>query len=124
MFWKGDNKLGKFAIACPECGSYVVAYNGLHGLIKRKVVCQCGRQIDVQTERMTSTICPHCNNSVIYDQGNPNPNCPVCGETIAPSDKVQMIPFKCPECGVSLEAPLGTGNYNCPICDRKIDVQR
>ncbi|MCD8190571.1 MAG: SPFH domain-containing protein [Clostridiales bacterium] len=119
--------MGKFAMECPHCGNYVTAYNGLRGLVQKKITCSgCGTEIDVRTERMTSVKCPHCENNVIYDQGKKTPRCPVCGNEIAPSTGQKFIKFKCPECGVGLTASEGTGKepYICPICDCKIDVQR
>lgn len=116
--------MGKFAMECPQCGNYVTAYNGLRGLVQKKITCKCGNEIDVRAERMTSVSCPHCNNTVIYDQGKKTPRCPVCKEEIAPSAGQKMIAFKCPECGVRLSATEGTAERDCPICDCHIDVQR
>lgn len=116
--------MGKFAIICPKCNQYVTAYNGLHGLFKNKVTCTCGNVINVKAERMTSAECPHCGNTVVYDQGKSIPSCPVCKQKIQPSAENRVVSFKCPECGIELNATEGTEQYTCPICDNKIDVQR
>lgn len=116
--------MGKFAIICPKCNQYVTAYNGLHGLFKNKVTCTCGNVINVKAERMTSAECPHCGNTVVYDQGKSIPSCPVCKQRIQPSAENRVVSFKCPECGIELNATEGTEQYICPICDNKIDVQR
>lgn len=121
---KGEKVMGKFAIECSQCGNYVMAYNGIRGLVQNKITCNCGNEINVRAERLTSVVCPHCNNTVIYDQGKKIPKCPVCKEEIAPSSGQKMVSFKCPECGVRLNATEGTKSYECPICDCQIDVQR
>lgn len=116
--------MGKFAIICPKCSQYVTAYNGLHGLLKNKITCTCGNVINVKAERMTSAECPHCGNTVVYDQGKSIPSCPVCKQKIQPSAENRVVTFKCPECGMELSASEGTQKYKCPICDNDIDVQR
>lgn len=116
--------MGKFAIMCPECKQYVIAYNGLRGLIQNKITCNCGNVIDVKIERMTSVRCVGCGNTVVYDQGKQVPSCPVCKKRIFPASSCRVNFFKCPECGVGLSATEGTERYSCPICDREIDVQR
>lgn len=116
--------MGKFAITCNKCGNYVMAYNGLRGLVQNTVKCTCGNEIDVRAERMTAAVCPHCSNAVVYDQGkNQKATCPVCHEPILPGTSEKMREFQCPQCGVSLRASEGTKKYNCPICDCNIDVQ-
>lgn len=115
--------MGKFALLCPKCNNYVTAYNGLRGLVRNKITCQCGNAINVKTERMISVDCPTCGNSVIYDQGKSVPSCPVCKNRIMPGEGKRIV-FKCPECGVGLQAAEGTKEYLCPICDNYIDVQR
>lgn len=115
--------MGKFALICPKCNNYVTAYNGLRGLVRNRIKCQCGNIIDVRTERMTSAVCPSCGNSVIYDQGKSIPNCPVCKSKIQPGEG-KKYSFQCPECGIGLWATEGTEEYICPVCDHSIDVQR
>ena len=101
--------MGKFAIICPKCSQYVTAYNGLHGLLKNKITCTCGNVINVKAERMTSAECPHCGNTVVYDQGKSIPSCPVCKQkNTTISGKIEIVTFKCPECGMELSASEGT----------------
>ena len=74
--------MGKFAIECPKCGSINTASTGLFA--KRKIPCgTCGSEIDVKTGRITSKICPNCQNVFVYDQAKTKDRkCPVCGEPI------------------------------------------
>ena len=118
--------MGKFAIQCPGCNNYIMAYNGLRGLIKNKITCgSCGTEVNVKSERMISCRCPGCGNMVLYDQGKKTPKCPVCNSQIEPKPGQRMISFSCPGCGVGLRAAEGTNeDYICPLCDTKIDVQK
>lgn len=116
--------MGKFAMACPKCGNYVTAYNGLRGLIQNKITCECGCEIDVRAERMSAVECPHCGNSVIYDQGSKIASCPVCKNKIEAGTSRKMKAFHCPQCGIGLTASEGTRRYTCPVCDCSIDVQQ
>lgn len=91
--------MGKFAISCPSCGSYVTAYNGLRGLIHNQITCEnCNHTIDVKSNRMINVVCPNCKNSVMYDQGKKVPKSPVCNHEIAPAARKKMIQIHCPTC--------------------------
>ncbi len=116
--------MGKFAMSCPKCGNYVTAYNGLRGLLQNKINCECGCEIDVRAERMSAVECPHCGNSVIYDQGKKIASCPVCKHQIEAGTSRKMRSFHCPQCGIGLSASEGTKRYSCPVCDYDIDVQK
>ena len=62
--------MAKFAIACPKCGKYAEAKTGFFA--RKKIECSCGNIIDVRTDKLASTKCPHCGNQVVYyddDQG-------------------------------------------------------
>ena len=117
--------MGKFAISCPKCGKYVMAHNGLVGLIKNTVTCTCGTEIDVKAERMAATVCSQCGNTVVYDQGNSKKRkCPVCNNPIAIGEDLHMVSFRCPECNLELSAQKGADTYTCPVCDHVIDVTK
>ena len=117
--------MGKFAISCPSCGNYVTAYNGLRGLIQNEITCgNCNTVIDVKNNRMTSVVCPNCNNSVMYDQGKRIPKCPVCDQEISPASGQKMIKIHCPTCHAAYSMSEGTTEYTCPLCDSVIDVRK
>ena len=116
--------MGKFAMSCPKCGNYVTAYNGLRGFIQNTIHCECGCEIDVRAERMSAVECPHCGNSVIYDQGKKIASCPVCKHEIEAGTSRKMSSFHCPQCGIGLSALESTRRHFCPVCDYDIDVQK
>lgn len=86
--------MGTCTICCPNCGSYVKAYNGLRGMIQNHITCgNCNETIDVKSNRMISVICPSCKNSVLYAQGKKVPKCPVCNN-VSLCCKIQLLlPF-------------------------------
>ena len=61
--------MSKFVIECPNCGKYAEASSGgFLGIGKtRKIDCTCGYTINVATDKISSKICPHCGNTVIFD---------------------------------------------------------
>ena len=71
--------MGKFVIECPRCGKFAEASTGFFA--KRKITCSCGYTIDVKTDKMSSRVCPHSGNTVIFDQSKGSAaRCPVCGQ--------------------------------------------
>ena len=113
--------MAKFVIECPECGRYVEAKNGLFA---KSINCYCGHLINIRTEKMTSRICPHCGNNVLFDQSKgKKAKCPICQKpinTIAEQDKT--VEFSCAQCGVRLQTQKGDTVYTCPICSHVNDV--
>ena len=57
--------MAKFVIECPVCGKYAEARSGFFA--KKKVECACGHMIDIRTEKLSSKVCPHCGNDVVYE---------------------------------------------------------
>ena len=114
--------MSRFVIECPKCGRYAEAKTGFFA--RKKVDCACGYTIDVRTDRLTSRVCPHCGNSVVFDQTRgAEAKCPVCGEsinTMAEQDK--MVEFSCHRCGVRLRTAKSAASYVCPVCDFENDV--
>lgn len=102
---------------CPNCGRYVQAETGLFA--KRKIDCSCGYTIQVRTDKLTSRICPHCGNAVVFDQSKGEKAlCPVCKEpinTMAEQTKTEEI--SCEQCGVRLIVNVAAQMYVCPVCD-------
>ncbi len=110
-------KVGRFIMECPNCGRYVQAETGLFA--KRKIDCSCGYTIQVRTDKLTSRICPHCGNAVVFDQSKGEKAlCPVCKEpinTMAEQTKTEEI--SCEQCGVRLIVNVAAQMYVCPVCD-------
>lgn len=114
--------MSKFVIECPTCGRYAEAKTGFFA--RKKIDCACGYTIDVRTDKLTSRECPHCGNTVVFDQSRgAAAKCPVCGEpinTMAEQDK--MAEFTCSQCGVRLRTARSASSYICPVCDHVNDV--
>ena len=114
--------MSKFVIECPSCGRYAEAKTGF--FVRKKIDCACGHIINVRTERLTSRVCAHCGNDVVFDQSKgAAAKCPVCGEpinTMAQQDKT--VEFSCAQCGVRLNTAKGASTYVCPVCDHVNDV--
>ena len=73
--------MAKFVIPCPRCGSYTEARKGLFA--RRKVSCACGNVFNIKAEKIKSKVCPHCGNSVLYDQTvGESAKCPICHKEI------------------------------------------
>ena len=104
---------------CPSCGKYVEAKTGFFA--RKKIDCTCGYTIDVRTDKLTSRVCAHCGNQVVFDQSKgDDARCPVCGEPINTlADKDKTIEFSCAQCGVRLHTHKGAEKYTCPVCDHE-----
>lgn len=112
----------EFVIECPNCGRYAEAKTGFFA--RKKIDCSCGYTINVRTDRLASRVCPHCGNTVVYDQSKGDKaRCPVCHEPINTlADNTKLEEFSCAQCGVRLEVAKGTERYICPVCDHENDV--
>ena len=114
--------MSKFVMECPNCGKYVEAKTGFFA--RKKIDCTCGYTINVRTDKLTSRVCVHCGNDVVFDQSKgAAAKCPVCGEpinTMAQQDKT--VEFSCGQCGVRLNTAKGATTYICPVCDHVNDV--
>ena len=112
----------KFVMECPNCGKYVEAKTGFFA--RKKIDCACGYTIDVRTDKLTSRVCAHCGNDVVFDQSKgANAKCPVCGEPInTMADQDKTVQFSCAQCGVRLNTAKGATSYICPVCDHVNDV--
>ena len=115
--------MSKFVIECPSCGKYTQASTNLFA--RKKIDCTCGYTIHVKTDKMTSRVCPHCGNNVIFDQSKGEKAlCPVCKEKINTSDSIfNKVEFTCPSCSCNLSADKNAEHYTCPLCETVIDVQ-
>ena len=109
--------MSKFVIECPRCGKYAEARTGFFA--RKKIDCACGYTIDVRTDKVTARQCPHCGNTVVFDQSKGvDAKCPVCGERInTQAEQTRFAEFSCAQCGVRLNAAKGAEKYVCPVCD-------
>ena len=115
--------MAKFVIECPQCGKSVEASNFIFA--KKKIPCSCGHVIDVKTEKLSSKVCPHCGNTVVYDQTKgEKAKCPVCHELInTKSERAVLDEFTCPTCSCRLSADRNASIYDCPLCGTVINVR-
>ncbi len=114
--------MAKFVIECPVCGKYAEARTGF--LAKKKIDCVCGNVIDVRTDKLSSRTCPHCGNTVVYDQSRgQSAKCPICNEPInSQAEQEKTVEFTCEQCGVRLRASKAASTYTCPVCDKVNNV--
>jgi membrane protease subunit (stomatin/prohibitin family) len=107
---------------CPNCGKYVEAKTGFFA--RKKIDCACGYTIHVKTDKLTSRVCAHCGNDVVFDQSKgAAAKCPVCGEPInTMADQDKTVQFSCAQCGIRLNTAKGATTYTCPVCDHVNDV--
>ena len=113
----------KFIIECPRCGTHQEASLGFFA---RKVLeCKCGKVIDVNKDRYTIKECPHCGNTVLYDQAKGDSAvCPVCKKQLITSEsKNNYVYINCPSCSCELQADKNAKRYTCPLCKETLDVQ-
>ena len=116
--------MSKFVIECPKCGKYAEASTGLFA--KRKIPCTCGHAIDVRTERLATRECPHCGNTVLYDQSKGEKAlCPVCHTPVNTTAlQLKTVEFSCAQCGIQLHASKADTTCICPVCGCENDVEQ
>lgn len=114
--------MAKFVIECPNCGKYAEARKGLFA--RKHIECACGYVIDIKTEKLSSRICSHCGNNVVFDQSKGGKaKCPVCGEPInSVFEQSKTADFHCGQCGILLTASKGADTFTCPVCDHVNNV--
>lgn len=114
--------MAKFVIQCPSCGRYAEAKTGFFA--KKHVECSCGNIINVKTDKLSSRICGHCGNHVVFDQSKgAQAKCPICGEPINTlAEQEKNVEFSCAQCGIRLSTAKGAATYTCPVCDHVNDV--
>ncbi|MCL1994744.1 MAG: SPFH domain-containing protein [Defluviitaleaceae bacterium] len=131
--------MATFAISCPSCGSYAEAKKGFlgtgtkgtgllgTGLFSKEIICSCNHKINIETDKINSTNCPHCKNDVVYDQSKGDAAlCPVCKGTInTVADVAKTAQISCPKCSCNIQVNKNSTSYDCPICgEQNIDVQQ
>lgn len=92
---------------------------------KKRIYCTCGYVINVKTDKLSSKVCPHCGNTVVFDQSKgEEAKCPVCHEKINTRESMAALSeFTCPSCSCKLSADKNAHTYTCPLCDTVINVQ-
>lgn len=115
--------MSRFVIECPSCGRYAEVSDGFFS--KKKIDCTCGYTINVKTDKLSSKMCPHCGNTVVFDQSKgEDAVCPVCHEKINTRESMAALAeFTCPSCSCKLSADKNAATYTCPLCDTVINVQ-
>ena len=115
--------MAKFIIECPHCGTHQEASTSFFA--RKVLACKCGRTIDVNKDRYTVRTCPHCGNSVMYDQAKGDKEiCPICkGKLVTAESKKNIANITCPSCACELQVDKNATNYQCPLCNTKINVQ-
>lgn len=116
--------MAKFVIECPDCGSYLELGTGLFA--KKTVKCSCGRIINSKDDMLSSKVCPHCGNTVMYNQKKgEKATCPVCHQKInTVADKFALIDVKCPTCASIQKVNRKNETHVCTVCGDKFDVQK
>ena len=110
--------MAKFYIDCPHCNTLNKASTFIFA--KKKIECgNCGREIDVKSNRLTTRECPHCNNHFLYDKAKHVNKCPACHEAID-MDEGKLASFGCPQCGCNLQVDEKDTFAICPVCDYKV----
>ena len=114
--------MGKFVIECPVCGRFAEGKTGFFA--RKKIDCTCGYTINVRTDKLTSRECPHCKNTVVFDQTKGDDAvCPVCHKPINTFyEQSKTAEISCAQCGVRLLVNKGAETYVCPVCDYENDV--
>ena len=115
--------MAKFVIECPRCGTYHNVSTSIFA--KRTVDCQCGYTINIKEDRIVTRECPHCKNTVVYDQAKGSSAvCPVCKHKLVTEEAMkQTVEILCPSCSCELLVGKEETNHVCPLCDTEIDVQ-
>lgn len=115
--------MAKFIIECPHCGTYQTASTSFFA--KNILECKCGKIIEVNKDRYTVRTCPHCGNSVMYDQAKGDKAiCPICKEKLITGEgRTGIIHVHCPSCACDLQVDKNAKTYECPLCKTKIDIQ-
>ena len=116
--------MGKFVIECPDCGSYVEIGTGLFA--KKTVKCSCGRTINAKDDMLSSKTCPHCGNTVMFDQRKgEKATCPVCHQKInTVADKFALVDLKCPACSSLQKVNKKVDTHTCSVCGEVFDVKK
>lgn len=114
--------MGKFVIECPRCGRFAEGKTGFFA--RKKIDCFCGYTINVRTDKLSSRECPHCGNTVVFNQTNGEKAiCPVCHKSINTFyEQTKTAEISCAQCGIRLLVNKGASTYTCPVCDHINDV--
>lgn len=114
--------MGKFVIECPRCGRFAEGKTVFFA--RKKIDCFCGYTINVRTDKLSSRECPHCGNTVVFNQTNGEKAiCPVCHKSINTFyEQTKTAEISCAQCGIRLLVNKGASTYTCPVCDHINDV--
>ncbi len=109
--------MAKFMIECPHCGTANEASTSIFA--KKSLKCgDCGKEIHVKRDRMTSRTCPHCKKDFVYDQAKDVKTCPICHSKLGDT----VLSVACPECYCKIQVDENAvGRMDCPVCDHTIE---
>lgn len=111
--------MAKFMIECPHCNTLNQASTFI--LARKEIECgNCKEKINVKANRITSRVCPHCKNTILYDQAKMKNECPACHKEIG-MGQGKLISFPCPQCSCVVQIDENASTTNCPVCDYYID---
>lgn len=126
--------MGRYVMRCPECAKqnqdvYLEVRGGLFNkgfFGDRKKACPNGHIIWVKYERTAQKVCPHCGNTVVYDQSKGEEvKCVVCHKPLnRAEDNSLSVQLSCPQCSCIHTVRKDKDFTECAVCGYNIDIQR
>ncbi|RGY96664.1 SPFH domain-containing protein [Clostridium sp. AM58-1XD] len=119
--------MSKFVIECPSCGKYAEASFGFLGLMAtREIKCTCGYTIRIKSDKLSSKICDHCGNTVIFNWSKGEKAlCPVCHERLNILEgRSSLVELTCPVCSCKVFANKNDEVCTCVLCNTTIDIRK
>lgn len=117
----------KYPIECPACGTINEASNFIFA--KKTITCgnpACNHVMDLKKAKYATKVCPHCGQSVLYDQSKKDKaKCLSCGNPINTLEvNRKIVPITCKNCSVDFEVSTDAKVATCPLCNTENDVRK
>ena len=109
-----------------ECSNCKRVSQQKYGFFSRKkIICECGENIDLNNEKIATCECDKCGNHFIYNKiKNSDPMCPVCqSHPLKGNELFKLKELVCPNCNTHLNVNLRNRFTDCPICGKNIDIE-